>query len=304
MLPIYELYWLPWLITCVVVFLIYLKENFRSFSIPLLTYIFGYPIYVAWNQQYGVQDYAFTLHLKYMALGSLIALVMPLLLRDFSKNVCLTMACVSIFWPILGNHSLTACFMLCMMSVYGFNWVYVIAIVVHPTALGMGGLVFSYAWWKYGYRSLLLFIVIPFLQWVDFFSNSGRFNLWAQVWKWFWHRHRIWFGYGPGSFTQYGPQIATPIEAEDFYTLYFIFTHNEPLQFLFEYGIVGIILSLPVIWYLRKEKWFPVFCFVSFFNYPFRNGLFSVFVCWIILNSLRKHRVISSDSLTGPLSRA
>ena len=164
------------------------------------------------------------------------------------------------------------------------------AILVHPTALGIAGLFFLWSWSRFRAWTLLSFLIIPVLDKYDFFTNNGRFHMWGMVWKHFWGHNRKWFGYGPGSFTQYGPHITNPIEIPGLMNTYFIFAHNEALQFLFEYGRVGWMTLLPVLWVLRKEKWFPLFCFVAFFNWPFRSAVFSMFMCFTILSALRKKR--------------
>lgn len=297
-IPHADLYWLNWLVIPIIVFAIYIIQNFKLYFVPLYLYIFSYTLYCAFNMQYAVQDYSWTLHLKLMALGCLIPLLIPLLIKDFPKYLVLSIAGISVIYPILGNHSLTACFMLCLMAYYGFSWIYPIAIIMHPTALGLGGLGFYWLLKKFGNKAYLCFLFIPILASgrIEFLSNSGRFHLWAQIWQWYWHRHRIWFGYGPGSFLEYGPNITQAIEAPDFYTLYFIFAHNEALQFLFEYGIVGIVLLIPAVWKMRHEKWFPFFALSCAFNWPFRSALFSIWMCWTILVFTRKRAYTSLDS--------
>lgn len=287
-MPIFDWYFLPWLVTPLIIFLIYIIKNFRRESLPLLFYLFAYPLYVAFNQQYGVQDYAFTLHLKYFALGSLVPLLMVNYISAWPKYLSLFLGAISIIQPVCGNFSLTACLMLAFMAVHGFNWIFVVAILVHPTALGIGGLFFMWAWSRFGAWTLLSFVALPLGSYFDFFSNSGRFHMWGNVWKHFWGHQRKWFGYGPGSFTQYGAHITDAVDIANILRTYFIFAHNEALQFLFEFGIVGWLTLLPVLWVLRKEKWFPVFCFISFFNWPFRSAVFSMFMCYTIFLALRK----------------
>lgn len=292
-MPIYELAWFPFLVTFLIVYAKYLFEHYVWQAALLLFYIGGYSVFVAFNQQLGVIDYNFTLHLKYAALCVLVPLFSGLMVGKFPEWLAVVLGWVSVAWPICGNHSLTACLMLMFLATYGLRWGFVLPILVHPTALGLGGICLFLVNNLFGVWGYLFLIPLPLLYKYDFFSDSGRFHLWNQVWEWFWARSMWKFGFFPGSFTQYGPNIAESIAAPDQQTLYFVFVHNEVLQFLFEYGVVGVALALPLVWKLRRAEWFYMLCFVCFLNWPFRHGLFSLFLCSLILTYSQKKRCLS-----------
>lgn len=65
------------------------------------------------------------------------------------------------------------------------------------------------------------------------FQDSGRFALWGRVWR-EWKRY-FWFGYGYGSYEYiYLPKFKDG----------FRHAHNEPLEFAFGVGAVGLILLI------------------------------------------------------------
>jgi len=71
-----------------------------------------------------------------------------------------------------------------------------------------------------------------------FLSSNGRFGLWGLAMDWWGLNASPWFGYGAGT-----AFIAVPraqLEAQWNTGSFFIWMHNEWLQVLFEYGVVGL----------------------------------------------------------------
>lgn len=80
------------------------------------------------------------------------------------------------------------------------------------------------------------------LQGSKFFNSSGRFELWVHALKWWSENANPWFGTGPGTAKVWLPVI----QREAGYTRpgWFIFMHSEPIQVLFEQGLVGLLSLL------------------------------------------------------------
>lgn len=75
-------------------------------------------------------------------------------------------------------------------------------------------------------------------------SSDGRLNyIWPLIMK-YWKEHlNKTFGAGSGSFFMYGPAIEINFHGFGYMNPVYIWLHNEWLQILFEFGIVGLIMA-------------------------------------------------------------
>jgi O-antigen ligase len=79
------------------------------------------------------------------------------------------------------------------------------------------------------------------LKYLNIKSFEYRIEGWKAVMGW-WKGHApVWFGMGPGSFEWLAPFIKIPTGEV------YLWMHNDYLQFLFEYGYLGMILALLVL---------------------------------------------------------
>jgi O-antigen ligase len=84
-------------------------------------------------------------------------------------------------------------------------------------------------------------------QGAGLYSSPGRLRMWAAYMDWWLANASPWFGAGPGSFNWIGP-----LTFMDEYQYYWM--HNDWLQILFEYGIIGLALSLAILVKLLRSK--------------------------------------------------
>lgn len=114
-----------------------------------------------------------------------------------------------------------------------------------------GILIFGFHWQILSV--LVLGGVLSWNLWPALWSSNGRLDLWYKVlWFWNWKISLLW-GAGPSSFFLYGPHIqmmnGTPPSQ------LFIWTHNDWLQVLFEYGLLGLVLLLIVYFQMLYRAW-------------------------------------------------
>jgi hypothetical protein len=82
---------------------------------------------------------------------------------------------------------------------------------------------------------------------------TGRVAIWAlavDVWRWAGGYPAVFFGLGPGAWAVYIPSAQQAFGILP--TLAFTPAHNEPLQFLFEQGLVGVALLGLLLWSYRR----------------------------------------------------
>lgn len=95
----------------------------------------------------------------------------------------------------------------------------------------------------------------------QFLNPWDRFVEWKRLFEWFWSNANLVVGTGMGSFEVIGPVVQQAAGVKKV----FLFMHNDWLQILFEFGILGAILTLWVcadaLWRARKEPWlFATLC--------------------------------------------
>lgn len=81
-------------------------------------------------------------------------------------------------------------------------------------------------------------------------KGNERFGVWKLIWNWFWENPFHWFGMGAGTGYQLIPWIQKSADPSSEQRGLFVYLHSEPLQCLFELGIVG--LSLALLIYFRS----------------------------------------------------
>lgn len=79
------------------------------------------------------------------------------------------------------------------------------------------------------------------MNWGSFFSDSGRYSVWALTWSKIVSNSPNLFGFGLGTFELWGPDMV--IKATGKQGSYWSWAHNEWLQILFETGWVGLGLT-------------------------------------------------------------
>lgn len=147
---------------------------------------------------------------------------------------------------------------------------------------------------------VLLLITYPVLAYLvhtgSFFDGGSRLTEWERFMTWWWENANVWIGAGAGSFEWLGPMIKLFQSSTDGTVVkdVYIWMHNDYLQTLFEYGIVGFILigSLYLRAFIRSFKtpwlfasWCAVFvCMLTY--YPHHFLLSQAFVVLLLHLSL------------------
>ncbi len=138
----------------------------------------------------------------------------------------------------------------------------------------------------------LLLGVVPYgliIKGPDFFRYNIRYEMWPMfIRAWIDRGWTVWvFGDGAGSFKYYGPK--TQIEHHFREGQWMLWTHNDWMQLLFEYGWIGLSLSLLVYGLLLKRSLGRPALFASVVatgivmvgNYPLHIAITSL-ACWWI----------------------
>lgn len=90
-----------------------------------------------------------------------------------------------------------------------------------------------------------------------FFQPNGRFKEWHMQMLWWKEHANIWLGTGAGSFEIIGPAVDMLYDGRK--SSLFLFMHNDYLQALFEFGIVGFSLFMTLLgvclWKTRNKPW-------------------------------------------------
>lgn len=88
------------------------------------------------------------------------------------------------------------------------------------------------------------------------FNDSGRFDIWRMGAKLWWHQYgwagRIW-GFGPGVSAVWLPQAQQETHTAEL-AGFWLWWHNDYLQFIFDFGVLGCLTVLPLV-RLIYSKW-------------------------------------------------
>lgn len=139
------------------------------------------------------------------------------------------------------------------------------------------------------FASLPTILAIQILLGDKFAHSSGRYSIWKiSIAQWV-DLHRYIFGTGSGTFRVLGPQAQRlNLVGQDW-----IWMHNEPLQVLFEQGIIGLLaLCILFVYMLKgsKQIWLKVTVLAMFVGsltqMPFRMYPFALFYALVCRLSL------------------
>lgn len=205
-------------------------------------------------------------------------------------------------YGVFGNAAMDACFLAILIPSQK-----TVGTIIYSAAIGASGSSTAMAAlgislgvnWMMKYKSkpyLEIPIVMGFLALgaQKFFDSNGRFDLWRRSMIYWMDQINPWIGSGPGSYFLYGPKIQmlqgnTPDKL-------FVWMHNDWLQVLFEYGIIGFVLiSILFVKMVRaahdkKEPWLVAsiltYGFVATTQMPLRYFLMSLLGACLLRLSL------------------
>lgn len=127
----------------------------------------------------------------------------------------------------------------------------------------------------------------------EFFNWGGRVQMWQTAWAFFLrHPLNVWIGYGMGA--------VGILTSRGFWT--FGYLHNEPLQVLFEHGVIGLVLVGLALFVTARRVWESpksaslwawvgaalAYGMVACFTFPLRIGT-TVMVGIVIWAALEAH---------------
>lgn len=131
----------------------------------------------------------------------------------------------------------------------------------------------------------------------EFYNDGGRFDSYFFFFREFTYGDWL-IGRGPGSFQEWSALLQYAYDYE-IHNGYSIFMHSDPLQLVWELGLIMIPSAVISGWQLLKRAHDPVFLslfafFVSsIFYYPFHNPvLLTIFFCLV--------KVVIDNGLAGP----
>lgn len=128
----------------------------------------------------------------------------------------------------------------------------------------------------------------------EFFSGNGRYELWSMALKW-WSEYFHWL-FGSGAGTAYILVPRAQIEVGHHTQSFFIWMHNDYLQVLFEYGVLGLSLLLALtlggLWRLRKTPHLLSvgvgYGVMALGNYPSRLAVHALLGMWLVARAFYK----------------
>lgn len=187
--------------------------------------------------------------------------------------------------------------------------------------LGLGLSVALYLWSAKGFKLRYLQIgavfagVVAVLGWFlqgdDLVQSSGRVGVWKLVMGYWWKDSNIWIGNGAGTFQMYGPalQISNALlqGQTDGLISGFFWMHNDPLQILFETGILGFMFSGLVVtvalWRSRTQPYLfsgiVTYVALSVIQMPLRHVLLTFLGAFLLIRAFREK---TTTRIEGTLS--
>lgn len=124
----------------------------------------------------------------------------------------------------------------------------------------------------------------------NFKADSGRLYIWPLAMN-YWKEHldKI-IGAGAGSFFIYGPTIELTLHGFGYNQPVYVWMHNEWLQVLFEFGIIGLLLSLAFYFFSLKKSYdrplgfntLLIYGATSFFQMPLRQAASAIFLIFVL----------------------
>lgn len=134
------------------------------------------------------------------------------------------------------------------------------------------------------------FLIIAQWKISALFNTTGRWAIWELATKWLFEKDGQWTGTGLGTFFIWGPHLqhASNLGVGNWW----IWMHNDPLQTIFETGIIGFIIYtwaflFTFIKALNSKQHALAICLFGFaagscFNFPSHIALTAFFGTWLV----------------------
>lgn len=162
-------------------------------------------------------------------------------------------------YGFLGNYGMNTSL---LAVLYPFAQGYLAAVLVSVAILMSGASTPLLVWgvvlfslYRFGGKRVLLITglvgagtLLLLLKYPEYLNDSSRFKNWTFYLRYFW-QHNIWFGNGAASFKALGPYIQG-MHGEKVEWLYW--AHNEYLEVLFDFGILGLVALLSSLFVLVR----------------------------------------------------
>lgn len=128
--------------------------------------------------------------------------------------------------------------------------------------------------------------------------TSGRTDAWPGIMNWWWEQGRVLQGMGGGVSVVMVPTVQAQFKIAP-WTGGYMWLHNDWLQVLFEYGVMGLSTALIAFFVFLKRGWKDTvlvssllgFAAMALVNYPLRlapHALALLLVCWLCLREPRE----------------
>jgi hypothetical protein len=199
-------------------------------------------------------------------------------------------------YGMLNNSTADACFIVSLLPlsfsylyekkfllflISGLPMIFSIGLSHSNTAIGGIGICLAFYLLQMMSFKRWVLIMIPITLLFIFFSkiiignrllvDHGRYFVWEGSWRFFKEFANYWIGFGTGTFTVWGDawQRAGHLNDPNKFTVW-LWLHCEPLQILFENGILGLLSALIVFLtlikrsFLKKSIVFPIACVYGF----------------------------------------
>jgi len=184
-------------------------------------------------------------------------------------------------YAMLNNGTADAAFIVCLLPMAFEKRIWllpmIIALILSKSNTAIAGIGIALAfyllpklkfktWLKIMIPSLLGIILLAYLV-LDkhFMGDSGRGVVWQGSWRFYLQFANPWIGFGTGTFTVWGIAWQKAAHLNDPKFPLWAWLHNEFLEILFENGIIGLVSSLAVFYFILKRTYkksiaFPIAC--------------------------------------------
>lgn len=190
-------------------------------------------------------------------------------------------------YAMLNNGTADAAFIVCLLPIAWDEerWFSMIliwtALSLTRSNTAFAGIGIGFAFFlltKFDFKKWLLIMILPTLFLIivayltlgnHFLADSGRLEVWNNIWKFFQKFANPWVGFGTGTFTSWGVIFQKAAQPNNRELAIWGWLHLEPLEILFENGIIGLLSILNVYFFIlkrtfRKSTAFPIACVYAF----------------------------------------